>query len=252
MPTRLALIFLLILPSSLFGWSKESQVQIAWEAARLAPPDLYRQIVRHKLKYRDGLIEPFSTTTADHHEKNADGSGRLDEVIALETERAVHYIRAHYPFPDIVKQLGVLLHYVADANNPLYTSATDTGEARYAADFLRYMRSAEPRFAPAFYGVDRELDSLDAVPAFVERSLGRSRSLYPFIAKEYQRVDGRSGVEAFDDRSTAFGVAAVSYSRALTDAVAILRFVWLQAGGADPMPRSPLEAENIVRVPRAR
>ncbi|MEE2778770.1 MAG: hypothetical protein VYE73_18645 [Acidobacteriota bacterium] len=251
MPGRLILLLiLLLLPSSVLGWSKESQVQIAWEAARLAPPDLYRQIVRHKLRYRDGLVDPFTNSETPFHEKNADGSGQLDEVIALEAERAIYYIRAHYPFADVVEQLGVLVHYLNDANNPLATSASDPGEARYHRDYVRYIRSAEPRFAAAFYGVDPQLDSLQAVPDFVNRSIGRSRRLYPFIGKEYERVNGQSGIEAFDDRSTAFGVAAVSFSRALTDAVAMLRFVWLQAGGGDPVPRTALESDRLVKVPR--
>ena len=249
---RIILLLLLLVPAPLLAWSKESQVQIAWEAARLAPPDLYRQIVRHKLRYRDGLVAPFGNEGPEFHEKNADGSGQLDRVIAIEAERAVYYIQSHHPFADIIEQLGVLLHYVADANNPLASSSDDPSEANYHQDYVRYIRSAEPRFAAAFYGVDMRLDSLDAVPAFVDRSLRRSRRLYPYIAKEYARVGGESGVKAFDDRSTAFGVAAVSFSRALTDAVAMLRFVWLEAGGGDPVPRISLESDTLVKVPRIR
>ena len=45
---RLAILLLLLSPWPLSAWSKQSQVNIAWEAARLAPKDLYRQIVRHQ------------------------------------------------------------------------------------------------------------------------------------------------------------------------------------------------------------
>ena len=195
-------------------------------------------------------MEPFRDRDRSRHEKNSDGSGMLDRVIADEANRAVEYIRQHRPFADVVRQLGVVLHFVADANHPLYVSADDPGEGNYAADFHRYVTSAEPRFAVAYYGVDTRLDRLSAVPAFVNRTLDRSRSFYPFIGTEYGRIGGKSGVGVFDDRSTAFGVAAVSFSRAITDGSSMLRLVWLEAGGADPLRRSSIDSDRIVKLKR--
>jgi hypothetical protein len=219
-------------------------------AARLAPPDLARQIDRRRGALRAGVLEPFRDSERARHEKNADGSGMLDRVIAAEAARAVAYIRGHRPFDDIVRQLGVLLHFVADANHPLYASAGDPGEGSYAADYHRYVTKAEPRFAAAYYGLDPRLDDLAAIPDFVTRSLARSRALYPYVTAEYRRIGGRSGVGVFDDRSTAFGVAAVSFSHALTDGASMLRLVWLEAGGADPLRRPSIDSDRIVKLPR--
>jgi hypothetical protein len=237
-------------PAPLRAWSEKSQREIAIAAARLAPPDLARQIDRHRADLQDGVLEPFRDRDRSRHEKNADGAGMLDRVIAEEAKRAVDYIRNHRPFADIVHQLGVVLHFVADANHPLYVSADDPGEGTYAADFHRYVTSAEPRFAAAYYGVDTRLDRLSAIPAFVNRTFNRSRSLYPFIGAEYRRIGGKSGVASFDDRSTAFGVAAVSFSRAITDGSSMLRLVWLEAGGADPLRRPAIDSDRIVKLKR--
>jgi hypothetical protein len=237
-------------PQAALAWSQASQVEIATAAARLAPPDLARQIEKHKSRLREGVLKPFRDGDPARHEKNADGSGQLDAVIADETRRAIHYIRSHRPFYDVVQQLGVLLHFVADANHPFHASADDPGENGYAADYLRYTTTAERRFAVAYYGDDPRLTGVDAIPSFVARALGRSRALYPFIGAEYRRIGGRSGVGVFDDRSTAFGVAAVSFSRALTDGAAMLRLVWLEAGGADTLRRPSLDSDLIVKLPR--
>jgi hypothetical protein len=247
----LAPLLALTRPAPARAWSEKSQLEIANAAARLAPPDLARQIDRHRADFRAGVTEPFRDRDRARHEKNADGSGKLDQVIADEAKRAVDYIRLHRPFADIVRQLGVVLHFVADANHPLYTSASDPREGVYAADFHRYVTSAEPRFAIAYYGVDIRLDRLAAIPAFVDRSLARSRALYPFIGTEYQRIGGKTGTAAFDDRSTAFGVAAVSFSRAITDCSSMLRLVWLEAGGADPLRRPPIDSDRIVKLQRS-
>ena len=69
-------------------------------------------------------------------------------------------------------------------------------------------------------------------------ALLRGRVLYPAIGREYARTGQIDGRALFDDRSTAFGVAAVSYSHALSDTANAYRFVWLRAGGADPRPIS--------------
>jgi hypothetical protein len=247
----LLLFLLLVLPTApLHAWSEQSQLEIATAAARLAPPDLARQIDRHQADLRDGVLEPFHDGDRSRHEKNPDGSGRLDVTIEAEAKRAIDLIRIHRPFADVVHQLGVLLHFVADANHPLYTSAADPQEGSYAADYHRYVTSAESRFAEAYYGADPALDRLSAVPAFVQRTLVRARSFYPFIGAEYRRIGGGTGVGVFDDRSTAFGVAAVSFSRALTDGASMLRLVWLEAGGADPLHRPSVDSGQIVKLKR--
>ena len=49
----------------------------------------------------------------------------------------------------------------------------------------------------------------------------------PLIAEEYSRGNAAS----FDDRSTAFGVASVCYSHAISDMANLEFFIWKEAGG---------------------
>ncbi len=227
------------------AWTPQVQIAIADEAGRLAPPDLARQIERHVKLYRRGVVEAFRDADAARHFKNPDGSGDLDQVIVQEAARAVTLIEAHRPFPDVVYQLGRVAHFVADANNPLNASQ-EPREARYFSDYLYYMESARPRFAPVFYGVNRRLDGAPDLGPLAAEALARGRAMYPLVGKEYERVGGVSGRDLFDDKSTAFGVAALAYSRALSDAANALRFVWLRSGGADP--RSALVAEQRLMI----
>jgi len=250
-PALAAMLLLLAATPPVSAWTRQNQIDIAWEAARLAPPDLWRQIVRNKLAFRDGLLEPFGDAVEAHHEKNPDGSGLLDEVIELQAERSVASIVAHRPMKDVVYQMGVLLHHLIEANDPLAASAGDASEARYREDFGRYMESVLPRLPLVFYGIDRELRDPADVRPFVERTLSRSRGLYPSIGYEYRRVGWQPGKQAFDDKSTAFGVVAVCFNRALSDSVAMLRYVWLEAGGRDTLPRLGLESKRLLKLPRS-
>ncbi len=234
------------------AWTPQTQVVIAREAARLAPPDLWRQIDRHPTELREGAMAPFEDRDPARHYKNPDGTGDLDRVIVAEVDRAVRLIQALRPFEEVVFQLGVVSHYVADAGNPLNTSAADPEEGRYFADYLRYLERAEPRLPVIFYGVRPGFDAQPDPSPLVAAALARGRALYPLIGREYRRIGFASGVDRFDDRSTAFGVASLAFSHAVSDVGLMLRYIWIRAGGADFRTDLPAEGAGELRLPRAR
>lgn len=232
------------------AWTPQTQTAIAREAARLAPPDLARQIERHEKAFEEGVLAPFSDADPGRHMKNPDGTGSLDRVLAAEIEAVVAAIRAHRPFEEVVRRLGTVSHYVADLNNPLAVSAADPEEGRYFADYLRYAEKAEPRFPLVFYGLRPGLTERGDASALVFETLRRSRSLYPGIGREYRRIGFASGVGRFDDRSTAFGLASLSFSHAVTDAASLLRHIWLKAGGGDQRRLDGAGGPRVLRLPR--
>ena len=232
------------------AWTPKTQVVIATQAARLAPPDLYRQIDRHRKRFQDGVMAPFEDADASRHFKDPDGAGNLDRVIAEEVERAIRAIEGLRPFEDVIFQLGVVSHYVADAENPLNTSAADLAEGRYFADYARYLERAEPRLPVIFYGLRPGFDDEADPSSLVADIFHRSRSLYPLIGREYRRIGFASGLDRFDDRSTAFGVASISFGHAVSDVGVMLRYVWLRAGGADFRTGLPAQGAGEVRLPR--
>jgi len=235
------------------AWTPGFQVALAEEAARLAPPDLARQIYRHRRELRAGVMDPFSDPDPLRHVQNADGTGHLRSALAAETEHAVELIRSLAPFGDVVRQLGRVSHYVADLYNPLNCDDRDPREGDYYADYLRYAESAEPRFPLVFYGFREPFDRPTDVTALADAALARGRGLYPLVGREYRRIGFASGRGAFDDRSTAFGVTSTSFSQAATDIAQVLRYIWLKAGGMDQRTALPVRGgDQLVRVPRGR
>ncbi len=233
------------------AWTPATQAVIAREAAHLSPPDLARQIEKHRREFEAGVGAPFADTDAGRHMKNPDGSGSLDRVIEAEAAEAVAMIQGHKPFAEVVRKLGVVCHYVADANNPLATSADDAEEGRYFVDYLRYAQSAESRFPLVFYGLQPGLDKSRSLEPLVDAALKRGRELYPMIGREYRRIDFASGQGRFDDRSTAFGVASVAFSHAVTDVTLALRYIWLASGGIDDRANLPAGGTRLMLLPRA-
>lgn len=231
------------------AWTPESQRVIAASAARLAPPDLLRQIARNRDAYLLGAVDPFRDGDGTNHVKNADGSGQLDAVVAVAVDNAIRSIEAHRPFNEIVYRLGVVAHYVADANDPLAVADDDPQEPRYRADFLRYLESTEPRLKTTFYGFRPDFDGQRDLPRLVDEALRRGRALYPLVGREYRRVGFRSGLRSFNDRSTAFGISSLAYSHALSDIAEVLRYIWIEAGGIDSRRRVPVRGRQVVVLP---
>ncbi len=231
------------------AWTPAAQVAIADQAAALAPPDLAQLIWRHIDQFRRGAVDAYRDRDPMRHQGNADGTGRLARVVAEEADRAVAMVRAHRAFSDVVYQLGRVSHYAADADNPLNASNADPHEGEYFADFLYYMDSARPRFQPVFYGIDPGFAARGGIVRLIDHSLQRSRDLYPLVGAEYRRVGAVDGRSLFDDRSTAFAVAALSFSHALSDVAAVLRDVWIRSGGYDPRRELVVDGPRLLLLP---
>jgi hypothetical protein len=237
--------------SPILAWTPRTQSAIAREAARLAPPDLARQIEKHKEAFAAGVQAPFQDSDADRHRKDPDGSGTLDQTLFAEVDGAISAIRLHRPFEEVVLRLGKVAHYVADANNPLATSGADPEESRYFLDYLRYAETAEPRFPLVFYSVPASLDRQKSLKPLLAEALRRGREVYPMVGREYRKIGFASGVGRFDDRSTAFGVASVAFSHAVTDVTLVLRYIWIAAGGADDRTSVVSSGARLLLLPRA-
>ncbi len=196
---------------------------LAEQAARFAPRDLRPQIERHPQALRRGVLAA---------RRDGSTARALDRAAIEAAERAVAAIESHEPFENILERLGAATYWILSANDPLAGDG-GRGELRYAEDFRRYVDSARPRFTVAFYGEGRDVATANALAGLAAAARARSAAYAAFVGQEYERIGHGSGIALFDDRSTAFGIAALAYSHAVSDAIATLRYIWLAAGGAD-------------------
>jgi hypothetical protein len=217
-----ALLFLSIALPSL-AWTRAADQRIAAKSAELAPSDLRLLISKYRNDYLRGVDEALADEGTDIHRH------KLRERIDRQTRDIVKMIRADTPMNDVVRQLAILSHLVGDANNPFHIGDDD---ASAQADFEQYFEHRLARFAPMFYGLDRNL----VLNTYLDKMFARTTRFSPLMIEEYGRGSGAT----FDDRSTAFGVASVCYSHAITDTVNLYYFIWKTAGGnVDRGPRVP-------------
>jgi hypothetical protein len=238
---RLA-IALLFLPITAHAWTRASDQRIAQKGAALAPPDLRMLLQKFESEYTHGIERAQAEEgTESHHYFVLSRNGKLRERIERETRAAIVAVRKGDPMPVVIDRLGVLAHLVADANNPFHTSDADVRLGPAHDDFEQYFERRMARFPTVFYGLDEDFQ----LAPYLDRTLARSSKLYPLMTEEYLRGDTLHTSADFDDRSTAFGVASVCYSHAVTDLVNLYYYIWREAGG-DVRSAASLRGSNLL------
>lgn len=212
------------------------------KAAQLAPNDLRGLIEKFGPEYKQGLARAASDEGSDAHRYFVlSRNGRLRDRIERQTTAVISMIRTGKPMPDVVFQLGALTHYVADANNPFHVADDDQKLEADHEDYERYFESRLMKFPTVFYGLDPNFK----LSPYLDSMFARTASFYPLIDEEYFRFGEPHDSSEFDDRSTAFGVASVCYSRAVTDIVNLYFYIWHQAGG-DVRTAPILRGGNLI------
>ncbi len=215
------------------GWTSETVEYVAWSAVEFFPGDLQRQIRRHENRYNAGIKRGLEAPPS----WRAASPGNLDAALQDQVQRCAQALNQPVPLEDFVEEIGVLAVRVLDASDPLAVSHDDPREASYSAAYQAYVDSVRKRVRLVYYGQDHELIYSRQVDASVSAALERSRTLYPHVGTEFFRTGTMRDWRSFDDRSVAFGVAAISLSRGLTDLANFVSFVWRSGGGQVPTPR---------------
>jgi hypothetical protein len=237
-------IFALIvfLPLTAHAWTRASDERIAMKGAQLAPPDLRLLLEHFESDYKQGLARAQADEGSESHRYFVlSRSGKLRERIEKQTAATVTMIRKREPMPQVVERLGELAHLVADANNPFHVSNDDPRLDASRNDFEQYFERRMPKFATVFYG----LDSRFQLGGYLDRTFARTSKFYPLMSEEYFRFGERRTSAEFDDRSTAFGVASVCYSHAVTDLVNLYYYIWREAGG-DVRTAPLMRGSNLI------
>ena len=243
----LSLLFLFLISASpVHAWTRVVDQKIAQKAAALAPGDLRMLIEQFDVDYKAGIARGVDEEGRDdtHRYFILTREGKLREKIKAETTATVAMIRKGLPMRQVVERLGYISHFVADANNPFHVANDNATLNGAQDDFERYQERRLGKFPTVFYGLDEQF----RLDAYLDNTLVRASSFYPLLREEYFRGGALRSSADFDDRSTAFGVASVSYSRAVSDVVNLYFHIWREAGG-DVRSARVLRGGNLLRNP---
>jgi hypothetical protein len=198
-----------LIPRSLGVLMSEREKQI-FEASQRLPPELTQALTADLVR---GELQPATLAALDAH---------AEEAVALLREQKVS---------EGVVKLGALLRIPADLSDPVLSVGADGYPAGVTQEYYSFVNLNLKKIPvvlesrPALRLARREL------PAYWQGLLGRSRSQSAVIRTElFQRgrvIDHRT----VDFRNPVFGVASLSYSRAVTAIAATWLAVWRDVKG---------------------
>ena len=232
-------VFALCVSVSAWGWTPAAEERIATKASHLAPPDMKLLIRKYDKDFKRG-IQLASRSEGDSHTRYQD-QGQLTTILDREIEQAVILIRKERQVGPFVEKLGTIAHLISDANNPFHVSNADPRLKSVQSDYEAYFERRMATFPTVFYGLRINRD----VPGYLNRVVSRTEAFYPLLSEEYFRGGRTRSSREFDDRSTAYGVASISYSRAVTDVINVYYYIWREAGG-DVRTAAVLRKGNLL------
>jgi hypothetical protein len=232
-------VFLLV-PASLLAWTPATEQRIAERALRLAPPDLRLVAEKFQPEFRKGIADAAAEEAGKSHRITDLSPTGVRAELEREIRESIQMIRKNEPMPRFVEKLGRIAHLTGDINNPFQSPSISSRLGVNRADFEAYLERKLSKIPTVFYG----LEGLNETRPIVLASIARSGRFVPLLEEEYFRHGERRTSADFDDRSTGFGVAAISYSRSVSDLVNFYYYIWKEAGGdvrnADVMRKSNL------------
>jgi hypothetical protein len=216
-----------LIPRSLGMLMSEREKEI-FEAAQRLPPELTQALATDLVQ---GELRPATLAVLETH-----------------TQEAVTLLRAQKVSEGVVK-LGALLRIPADLSDPVLSVGAEGYPAGVTHEYYSFVSLNIKKIPVVIESRPALRLKRSELPVYWQGLLGRSRSQWPVIRTElFQRgriVDHRT----VDFRNPVFGVASLSYSRAVTAIAATWLAVWRDARGdvtrmVTPTPVKPRDPRD--------
>jgi hypothetical protein len=199
------------------------------KASQYAPQDLKLLFRSFEEDFRRGLVKPPAATPE-----------ALDRQIAVLIQR----IKRQEPMALVVEDLSAVARGTVRLLDPALDGRADPLAAHIRKDFPRYMERRLTRFPVVFYGFDNRLLRGDAL-GFLQENRREVTPLAQLLRQDYSRTGKWADFTAFDDQSTAFGVAQVTANRAFSAVLNVWYYVWTRGGGRWGPLKPALNTERV-------
>jgi len=205
------------------------ETRVVDKAVQFAPQDLKLLIGSFEVEFKRGLLRPSASTPEG-----------LDREIA----GLVQQVRRQEPMARVVEGLAAVARGTLLMMDPAHGGIADPLASHIQKDFPRYMERRLVRFPVVFYGFDNRLLQGDTL-GFLQRSRREVPQLAVLLRGDYARTGKWADHTAFDDQSTAFGVAQVTANRTFSAILNVWYYVWTRGGGRWGPLKPALNTERV-------
>lgn len=232
MNIRLLPTLLVFAAAPLCAWTPETSQLIARDAVKQLPPALVGMISHYPEPFNAGFTEA----------KPAADRASLEAQLVAAGEQLEARMQKAGDLAGFARAWGEYLRLAIEAADPLLDARLNRAALH---DYQEYFYHANGKVKKALY--------LDAFPASSdERGLftlmhARADRCQRELTAVYLADGRRRSALDFDDRSNVFGLTALAFNHAVSEAAALLSRRW-QRGGGD-MTGSPFLPKPVARVP---
>jgi hypothetical protein len=248
------LVALSPLPAS--AWTPPLVEALNRDARKLLPRSLRRLLSNREQAVLDEARR-FPAAAAQALAQDArDGRLRPETVALLDAETAeVADLLKKQRVTEGLARLGALLRIPAELSDPVRSMGGDGYPAGVTREYYAFVEAHLPKIPVVLddekaLGLDRR-----ALPAYWQALLDRSRSQSPVIRVEMFRNGKVVDHRLIDYRNPVYGVASLSYSRAVTGIAATWLAVWRDAHGDTtriPKPKEVVPRQGTPPAPSSR
>ncbi len=233
------------------AWPASLQLALIRDARRLVPKTLARligdreeQILEEVQRFPPALTQSLAADLSS-------GTLRPETLSALDARasEAVTLLRQQRISEGIVR-LGATLRIPADLSDPILAAGPEGYPAGVAREYYAFIEANLGKLPVTLADDKALLLSHREIPAYWQRLVGLSRQQSGIVRRELYRGGRVADHRSIDFRSHVFGVAQISYSRAVTAIAATWLALWREARGdltRQPTPRSvaPVDAPPL-------
>ena len=247
----LPVILALALPASAHAWPAPIVEALARDARRLVPRSLARLMAdREKEIFAAARALPPDVGQALAIDLSA-GELRPDTLGALQARAAEALALFHEQrVSEGVVRLGALMRVPADLSDPVLAAGPEGYPAGVTREYYAFVAESLDKIPVVLDDPPALKLQRSDLPRYWNGLLGRSRTQADVIRGELFRSGHVVDHRTIDYRSPVFGVASLSYSRAVTAIAATWLAVWREAKGdltrtPSPQPVRPSDAPPI-------
>jgi len=223
------------------AWPSSLMQSLSRDARRLLPASLARLMAEREPQILEATARFPPELSQAVWADLAAGQLRPETMSALDirTAEVVSLFRAQRVSEGVVR-LGALLRIPADLADPVLSAGPEGYPPGVTHEYYAFIEASLDKIPVVLDDPSALKLRRSALPAYWQKLIGRSRGHSPVIRTELfqngRLVDHRS----LDYRSPVFGVASLSYSRAVTAIAATWLALWRESRGDLTRIRQPM------------
>lgn len=229
----ISILLLAVWPRPVAAWSEGTRARMVQQSMQMMPTALKSILIRMERNCLQGARDAGGAVDQEiaHRERNPAEMGEHIERTATAVRDAIEAINSHEPFRQIAYRFGQIAHLVSDLSFPLNHPESKNVSPDSYEKFGAFVEESMGRYAVVLDPTATTRLATGDLRGYLEIMAERTGSYGTPLERVFRLEAEKPDPSRFDDRSIAFGIASLSYSRSISDISRVWLYIWHEANG---------------------